>query len=55
VSSNDDLYGILGSPAGARVGGSKPQRLERILDYCDRMVFRAVPDGGARERADVQP
>jgi hypothetical protein len=33
----------LGSLPGAKVGGSKPQRLERIVDYLDRMVFRDVP------------
>jgi hypothetical protein len=43
VLGNEDLYGILGSLPGARVGGSKPQRLERIVDYFDRMVFRDVP------------
>jgi hypothetical protein len=43
VLSNEDLYGILGSLPGAKVGGSKPERLERIVDYFDRMVFRDVP------------
>jgi hypothetical protein len=43
VLSNKNLYGILGSLPGAKVGGSKPQRLERIVDYFDRMVFRDVP------------
>jgi hypothetical protein len=43
VLSNEDLYLIPGFLPGAKVGGSKPQRLERIVDYLDRMVFRDVP------------
>jgi hypothetical protein len=43
VLSNEELYGILGALPGAKVGGSKPERLERIVDYFDRMVFREVP------------
>jgi hypothetical protein len=43
VLNNEDLYGILGSLPGAKVGGSKPQPVDRIIDYFDRMVFRDVP------------
>jgi hypothetical protein len=43
VLSNEDLYGILGSLPGAKVGGSKPERLERSVDHFGRMVFREIP------------
>ncbi len=41
--SNEDLYAVLDSLPGAKVSGSKGARLERIIDYFDKMVFREVP------------
>jgi hypothetical protein len=42
--SNDDLYSVLNSLPGAKVSGSKADRVERIIDYFDKMVFRDVPE-----------
>lgn len=42
--SNEDLYSILSSLPGAKVSGSKSRRLERIIEYFDKMVFRSVPE-----------
>jgi hypothetical protein len=42
--SNDDLYSALSSLPGAKVSGSKAARVERIIDYFDKMVFRDVPE-----------
>jgi hypothetical protein len=41
--SNEDLYAVLDALPGAKVSGSKAQRVERVVDYFDRMVFRDVP------------
>ncbi len=41
--SNEDLHAVLSSLPGAKVSGSKSARLDRILDYFDKMVFREVP------------
>jgi hypothetical protein len=41
--STEDLYAMLNSLPGAKVSGSKAQRVDRIIDYFDRMVFRDVP------------
>jgi hypothetical protein len=42
--TNEDLYSVLSGLPGAKVSGSKPQRLERIIEYFDKMVFRDVPE-----------
>lgn len=41
--SNEDLYSILNSLPGAKVSGSKAARIDRIIDYFDKMVFKEVP------------
>lgn len=38
-----DLYGILGSLPGAKVAGTKDDRIQRIIHYFDRLVVREVP------------
>jgi hypothetical protein len=42
--NSEDLYSVLNSLPGAKVSGSKEARLNRIIDYFDKMVFREVPD-----------
>lgn len=45
--ANEDLHGFLSKLPGAKVSGSKAARVERIIDYFDKMVFRDVPEEAA--------
>jgi hypothetical protein len=42
--ATDDLYSILSSLPGAKVSGSKNDRIARIIEYFDKMIFKEVPD-----------
>jgi hypothetical protein len=55
VLSNEDLYGILGSLPGAKVGGSKPQRLERIIDYSTAWSSATSPPRRRRGDERLRP
>jgi len=35
---------VLAGLPGAKVSGSKGERIERVIEYFDKMVFRDVPD-----------
>jgi hypothetical protein len=43
VLASEELHGVLSRLPGAKVSGSKEARIERIIDYFDKMVFREVP------------
>lgn len=43
VLSNQDMYDICASLPGAKVSGSKGQRIERVIDYFDNLVVHEVP------------
>lgn len=42
--THDDLYAVLSALPGAKVSGSKGERIGRVIEYFDKMVFRDVPD-----------
>lgn len=41
---SSELYDILGGLAGATVRGTKPERIQRIIDYFQDLVIKDVPD-----------
>lgn len=42
--SNQDLYDILNSLPGAKVSGSKQDRMDRIIEYFSNLLLRDIPE-----------
>jgi hypothetical protein len=42
--SSQDLYGICKSLPGAKVSGSKDEKIQRLIDYFDDLVVKDVPE-----------
>ena len=40
----DDLYDVLGGLAGAKVSGSKAEKIDRLIDYFVNLVIKDVPE-----------
>lgn len=44
ILSTDELYNILKKLPGARVSGTKNERIHRLLEYFDKLVMKSVPE-----------
>jgi hypothetical protein len=44
VLSNQDLYDMCSALPGAKVSGTKPERIARVIDYFANLVVRHVPE-----------
>lgn len=44
VLKSSELYDILDGLAGAKVRGTKPERIQRIIDYFQDLVIKEVPE-----------